>query len=570
MALTQKSDIRSRAGRFSRRLWDLAIKPHVSITESGQKRQAQSLLVMALALAMLLLIGLTVAFFLSGMTGLNPVMTALFILSLIAYGIGRTRFFTWGAFMLVVALPILVHLQILTQSIEPIGALYFTVPLALIVGSVFFPIPVQIVMVAGNVIAAFAVLSVAENVVALDAAQTAGNLFVMGVLFIAVSVFRNSLEQVRLDQLRKANEALAAVQASLEERVIERTFELERRSTYLVASAKVARVASAMLEGTASLSDVVASLQDGFGFYYVGLYLLDGERDWLVLRAGTGEAGQMLLSRGHRLAAGEGSTMGWCVENMEPRIIVKSETDVVRAAVPELMTVRSEAILPLHSRGQVLGGLTVQSDRTDVFDADVVASLQSAADQIAVAVDNVSLLAKSQSDLEDERRVAGELSRETWLRMLRGRAEIGYCYEDQAIHPAGQEWTPEMVEAIRTATVIQGEDAASSMLAIPLFVRGQPVGVMRVSKDKKNALWSEEETTLLATVAEQLGVALESARLYQDTQRRAARERLISQITARMRESLDVEMVLSTAAQELVQSLDLPEVTIRMAPSLQE
>jgi len=569
MALTRNLNLRSRVGRFLRWLWNIAIKPHLSITESGQRRQAQSLLVLALAFSLLLLVGLTVAFFLSG-TGLNPVMAARFVLSLLVYGIGRTRFFTWGAFFLVVALPVVVHFQILTRGVEPIGALYFTVPLVLIVGSVFFSIRVQIFMAVINAIAAFEVLAAAKDFMALDAVQTAGNLFVIGAFTIAVSAFRNSLERVRLDQLRKANETLAAIQSSLEERVAERTNELERRSAYLVASAEVARVASMMLEGSVSLNDVVASVQEGFGFYYVGLYLLDDEQEWLVLHAGTGEAGRMLLSRGHRLAAGEGSTLGWCVENAEPRIIAKSETDVVRAVVPELMGVRSEAILPLHSRGQVLGGLTVQSERVDAFDADVVASLQSVADQIAVAVDNVTLLAKSQSELEDERRVAGELSREAWLRMLRGRTEIGYRYEEQSMHPAGQEWTPEMVEAIRTAAVTQGEDAASSVLAIPLFVRGQPVGVMRVSKDKKNALWSEEETALLSTVAEQLGVALESARLYQDTQRRAARERLISQITARMRESLDVEMVLSTAAQELVQSLDLPEVTIRMAPTLQE
>ncbi|MBN2004951.1 MAG: GAF domain-containing protein [Anaerolineae bacterium] len=572
MAIIQKPDKeRLRDARWWIRLWEFAIRPNPAITEVGERRQAQSLLILAMAFAVLLSMGLTMAFFLSGMTEVNPVMLVLFITSLIAYGVGRTQFFTWGAFLLVIALPVLVHIQIVLRGeTDPAGALYFTVPLALIAGSVFFPVRVQTVLVVVNALAAFWVLVVMKNFLILDAARTAGNLLVMGMMFIGVSLFRNSLEKMRLEQLRKANESLAEAQTDLERRVVERTARLEQHSNYLAASARVAQNASLMLEGSVSLRDVVALIQVCFSFYYVGLYLLDEEREWLVLQAGTGDAGRLLLSRGHRISAREDSIMNWCIENARPRIVLRSETDMVRATVPELLAVRSETILPLRSRGQVLGILTVQSDREDVFNEDVIALLQSMADQIAVTLDNVALLEKSQAALEAERRIASELNRETWLRLLRGRTEIGYRYEDQAIQPAENEWTPEMVSAIQTASVTQGEDAVSSVLAIPLFVRGQPVGVMRVSKDKSNALWSEEETALLTTVAEQLGVALESARLYQDTQRRAARERLISQVTARMRESLDVEMVLSTAVQELVQSLDLPEVIIRMAPSLQE
>src|SRR5512145_3434516 len=103
MASTRNPSLRLRVGRFLRWLWNIAIKPHPSITESGQRRQAQSLLVLALAFSMLLSVGLTVAFFLSGMVSPNPVMLALFVLSVLVYGIGRTQFFTWGAFLLVVA-----------------------------------------------------------------------------------------------------------------------------------------------------------------------------------------------------------------------------------------------------------------------------------------------------------------------------------------------------------------------------------------------------------------------------------------------------------------------------------
>jgi GAF domain-containing protein len=65
-------------------------------------------------------------------------------------------------------------------------------------------------------------------------------------------------------------------------------------------------------------------------------------------------------------------------------------------------------------------------------------------------------------------------------------------------------------------------------------------------------------------LTEQLGVALDSARLYQDTQRRAVQERLVGEVTARMRETLDMETVLKTAAQEIGQKLGLHDIAIQL------
>ena len=73
---------------------------------------------------------------------------------------------------------------------------------------------------------------------------------------------------------------------------------------------------------------------------------------------------------------------------------------------------------------------------------------------------------------------------------------------------------------------------------------------------------------MLETMTDQLGVALESARLYQDAQRRAARERLVSDVTTRMRETLDVDTVLQTAVREIRQVLGLHDVTIRLGESV--
>jgi GAF domain-containing protein/HAMP domain-containing protein len=350
----------------------------------------------------------------------------------------------------------------------------------------------------------------------------------------------------------------------------QRSADLQRRSVQLQASAEVARGVSSILEVDQLIRQVVDLIRDRFSFYFVGLFLLDEEGQWAVLQAGTGEAGQAMLARGHRVRVGEGM-VGWSVAHAQALVSGEVGEEAVHLAVAELPNTRSEVALPLRSRGRILGALTVQSDQPSAFDEQTVAVLQTMADQVAVAVDNARLFAESESALEVARRAYGELSRQAWGEMLRSRPGWGYRYTRQAVVPTEGEWRPEMVQAEETGQSVQssqlaGEgDTDGSVLAIPLQVRGQVVGVLGFRKSGDGEVWSASEVALLEALIGQLGQALESARLYQDTQRRAARERLVGEAAARMRETLDMETVLKVAVQELRRSLGLPEVVIRLA-----
>jgi len=99
---------------------------------------------------------------------------------------------------------------------------------------------------------------------------------------------------------------------------------------------------------------------------------------------------------------------------------------------------------------------------------------------------------------------------------------------------------------------------------LPIKVRGQTIGVVDMQKKTPGSEWTADEVALVETLTEQLSVALESARLYQDTQHRATREQLAAQVTARMRETLDIDTVLKTAVFEIGQALGLAEVEVRM------
>jgi GAF domain-containing protein len=224
---------------------------------------------------------------------------------------------------------------------------------------------------------------------------------------------------------------------------------------------------------------------------------------------------------------------------------------MARPDAEDLPDTRSEAALPLRLRGRVIGALTVQSARPDVFDEMAVAVLQGLADQIAVALDNARLFAESQAALEAERRAYGQLGREAWHQMLHAGLTPGYGYVSQQVVPIGDEWTPEMGAALREDKSVVVADQARPVLALPVKVRGQTIGVVDLSKGDPRDTWTTEEVRLIETLTEQLGAALESARLYQDTQHRAAREETINTVTANLRAVPTVNAILKRTVEEL-------------------
>jgi GAF domain-containing protein len=214
----------------------------------------------------------------------------------------------------------------------------------------------------------------------------------------------------------------------------------------------------------------------------------------------------------------------------------------------------------------VLGALTVQSTQPGVFNPDAVAALQTMADQVAVALDNAHLFAQSQAALEAVNRASAQLSRQAWADLLKTRG-LGYRSTKYGVTDAGDVWRPEMERALKETRTVQANASADGPvlpLAVPIKVRGQTIGVVDTHKSSEAGDWTSEEVTLLETLVEQLGVALEGARLYQDTRQRAARERMIGEITSHMRESLDMETILRTTADEIYQALGLEEVAIRL------
>jgi len=167
---------------------------------------------------------------------------------------------------------------------------------------------------------------------------------------------------------------------SLEQRVAERTHDLERRAVQMDAAAQVAREAAAIRDVGQLLDATSRLISDRFGFYHAGIFLLDEVREYAVLRAASSIGGRRMLARRHKLKVGEVGIVGHAAGRGEPRIALDVGEDAVFFDNPDLPRTRSEMALPLKVRGQVIGVLDVQSTEEAAFSEDDVAILQTMAD----------------------------------------------------------------------------------------------------------------------------------------------------------------------------------------------
>jgi GAF domain-containing protein/HAMP domain-containing protein len=359
---------------------------------------------------------------------------------------------------------------------------------------------------------------------------------------------------------------LRSMISGLETRVAERTQEIQQRSRYLEASAEVGRATASILDMDELIQQVVELIREQFDLYYVGLFLVDQKAEWVELKAATGQAGLTMLARGHCIQVGEGM-VGWSVAHGEPRVAEEAGADAVRLATPELPDTRSEAALPLRSRGQVLGALSVQHTKSEAFDQDTITVLQTMADQVAVTLANARLFAESQEALEATQRAYGDLSSQAWAELLQAQPNLGFRSVAYGVSASSEHWQPEMEQAMITGQTVRSAESdgdRKQRVAVPIKVRGQVIGVLETYKPAESGGWSKEEIALLETIADQLDPALEGARLYQETQRRAAREQAIRHVTEEMRRTVDVETILQDTVARLAQAMGAPRAYVRL------
>ena len=396
--------------------------------------------------------------------------------------------------------------------------------------------------------------------------------FVVGLLAGLVGARQDRLLEVQQEtqnqleaqtQLRQDMENLAE---ELEKRVEERTVELEQRSRYLEAASEVGRAATSIYRLDELLPQVAEFISQRFGFYQVGIFIIDDAGEYAVMRAASSEGGKQMLARSHRLRVGEQGIVGFVTSTGTARIALDVGEDAVHFDNPELPNTRSEMALPLFYGGRLIGALDVQSELQNAFSEDDISALRVLSDQVSMAINNAVLFEELQSSLEAERRLFGEISRDAWQEMIKGGTRQGYRFlqdRPQAFRTETS-WPEDMVNAAVQTRPIQTREDQHPTLSVPIKVSDEVIGVIRLKKGQGSVDWSEDEIEFTEIISERLSQALEGARLFYETQKQAAQEQLTSSISSQFRQSLDLESVLKTAVKELSEAFNAKDVMIRM------
>jgi GAF domain-containing protein len=313
--------------------------------------------------------------------------------------------------------------------------------------------------------------------------------------------------------------------------------------------------------------------------YHAQIFLVDDHARRARLAASTGEAGRKLLAILHSLEVGGQSVVGQVTATGKLTIARARAVGSVHRPNEYLPDTRVEAAFPLRIGDQVIGALDLQSKIDRAFEEAVQPIFQTLADHIAIAIDNARLFQDAQQQLEMNAALASQsqqallqveelnrrLTSRAWSEYLLGyggRMGLDVDLVSGARH-YNIRWTPTLAAAAEANAMQEREVDGERVLVVPVRVRGEPVGAMEFVLDADGQL-TEEDRQLALEISERFGLAAENARLYEESQRSAQREALISEVGARLQASSNMEATLNEAARSLQQALKAQRVAIRL------
>ena len=347
-----------------------------------------------------------------------------------------------------------------------------------------------------------------------------------------------------LDQLERS-------QTNLEERVAERTRQLERNTTQLRVAAYIARQNIGQKDLAELFDEIVRSITEQLGIYHTGIFLVKENKQYAALQAAFPDRGKKLIEKNYELKVERQNIVGAAVMDKHP-LLLTTITDSATHNIPEFSATRSEAALPLIVQQNVIGVLDIQSSEQNAFSKDDLDTLQVLADQIALAIENTRLLDESKAMISQLEFLSSQQTHISWQDYLQ-RAIPRY------------QFTPTGVKQIS----IDDNTSHKGGLRIPLVLRGQEIGSIALQR-KDSTHWTSMEKDLAEKVATQIALALENSRLLEETRRRALQEQTVSEISARLGRSLDVDTLLQTAARELGSLPDVAEASVYIQPIKQK
>jgi GAF domain-containing protein len=344
---------------------------------------------------------------------------------------------------------------------------------------------------------------------------------------------------------------------------IQTVAERARRSNDLLqTTAEVGQIANAILSQDDLFRRAVELIRDRFDYYHVQIFLVDENRQYANLIASTGEVGQRLLARRHRLAIGSQSVIGRVTQSGEPIIARDTDRDPLHARNELLPNTRSELALPITDGGRIIGALDVQSTRSNAFQMVDIRALEIMSSQLGVAIrnarlfetqmvsvqENKRLFFESEANLREIQRLNRQLTQQTWRDYITSFGTITgvTAYNDDTIIQ-DEEWTPAMIDASLRRRVVPSTDRKT--LDVPIILRGEIVGVIEV-ETRENGI-NDDTIELTQSIAGRLAVSLDNARLFEEAQQGIVQEQRLNDIVSKYQSAPSVDDLLQITLSEL-------------------
>ncbi len=372
-------------------------------------------------------------------------------------------------------------------------------------------------------------------------------------IFWLIKGLELAIERVRgaADELEAANVDLKAARVRLEQNqhaLIEANKQLKQRADRIGAIANISKTITLAQELGRLLPFVVTTISERFNYTHVGVFLLDETRENALLRASSSDEGLRQIRQKHRVLVGSHDAIGMVTQRGEALIADRKVSDI-QSDRPDLTIARSELVLPLKVRELVIGALDIHSDRQDAFTQDDVSTLQILADQVAIAIQNSRSSEQARDALQQAEVVSRQLTRRAWAEYSAVQDHIGYRYDGIKPEP--------LMESVH---LVNNE----KHLNIPVTLRGQVIGRLKLNPTEPSRQWTEDEIALAEATAERVAIALEGARLLDDAQKRAQRESFLSEVSSKLGASFQLDSILRDTVEELGQTFRNATVSFQL------